>query len=389
VSREECVDELTKPDTTPVTRKIAHRYLEDYEGLRLGYDPTGPIESVPEGVRELLHQFKEEHYEGSWWQVQDRMEHIPPDEFPERIETAAGRERENLLASFTCWTPRTFFSTPPELQFSCAIMLDGHEGAWAKLLASSRDDLRPIAARILWERHSRRYAHEVMETVSGSRLPAWQGVRSLVESDLRPENILRELDKGDFAWGAWLAGLRPHPSLVPGLLKRLESPGKRAESPAPEGAEDRLPFGLTRSSMVAYEGRKHRVEAILALGKSGDRRAIEPLLSLLSIDDYELPGRAAQALGYFRAASAEQALIDALSRDNGWLRVKACGALAKIGTRRAVPALQMLADDPSYTGALNVRGMARHAITEILKRDPGRPQGTPRGTGADEVQGPP
>ena len=44
-------------------------------------------------------------------------------------------------------------------------------------------------------------------------------------------------------------------------------------------------------------------------------------------------------------------------------------ALAKFGSRKALPALEKLANDERYTGALNVRGMADDAIQRITERD--------------------
>jgi len=62
-------------------------------------------------------------------------------------------------------------------------------------------------------------------------------------------------------------------------------------------------------------------------------------------------------------------LIEALAADNSWRQVNASGALAKMGTRRAVPALEKLAKDDRYTGALAVREMAQDAVESIKKRE--------------------
>jgi HEAT repeat protein len=110
-------------------------------------------------------------------------------------------------------------------------------------------------------------------------------------------------------------------------------------------------------------------ETMLALGNSGDARALGPLLELLKSDDYRIAGDAANALGYMANAEAERRLIEALAGDNGWCQVNACGALAKFGTRKALPALEKLARDERYTGALDVKGMAEGAIERITKRE--------------------
>lgn len=49
--------------------------------------------------------------------------------------------------------------------------------------------------------------------------------------------------------------------------------------------------------------------------------------------------------------------------------VRASIALGKIGTTNALRALQKLADDPAYTGALNVRRVAAAAIADINRRE--------------------
>jgi HEAT repeat protein len=110
-------------------------------------------------------------------------------------------------------------------------------------------------------------------------------------------------------------------------------------------------------------------ETVLALGNSGDRRALKPLLDLLKSKDYWTPGAAALALGYLGDPGAEPKLIDALAEDNSFRQVQACGALAKMGTRRSLPELEKLAKDHRYTGALNVRGMAAYAVEKIRKRE--------------------
>ncbi len=65
LSAEACVDELTHPASTAATRRLAHRYLRDYAGLALPYEPTAPIEAMPKAIQEQLLQWKEEHCEGA------------------------------------------------------------------------------------------------------------------------------------------------------------------------------------------------------------------------------------------------------------------------------------------------------------------------------------
>src|SRR5262249_45080856 len=144
-------------------------------------------------------------------------------------------------------------SLPDELNFSCALGLDAREEAYAKTLYKGDPADRLTAACALWQGHSRRYAAEVLKYLAGPP-PGGEAYRAFqreVEASLRPDRILRELRKGDYEWGAWLAFLRPNEDFVPVLLAGLKHRPKS------------LP------------------ETMLALGNSGDTRALKPLLELL------------------------------------------------------------------------------------------------------------
>ena len=233
--------------------------------------------------------------------------------------------------------------TPAELQFGCLGLSDDDETNCRKILADAQREPaeRLVAARALWRGRSRRNASEVLKFLAGPPTggDAYRAFQREVEASLQPTAVLRELKEGDYAWGTWLAFLRPHKDLVPVLLAVLKDKPKEQH------------------------------ETMLALGNSGDPRALEPLLALLAVKDYATPGYAAQALGYLGGPEVEAKLVDALAVDNGWLHVKACGALAEMGTAKALPALARLAKDDRYTGALNVRGMAEFAIERIGKRE--------------------
>jgi hypothetical protein len=229
---------------------------------------------------------------------------------------------------------------PDELQFSDAIAFHEAEAALAKKLAVGDSTEQLSAARALWEGHSRKSATNVLRFVVGPPLggDAFRAFQREVDAALQPDAILRELTAGDYRWGTWLAFLRPQKELVSTLLA---------------GLKDRP---------------RWHPETVLALGNSGDPRALEPLVTLLSNADYRTPGDAAQALGYLGLPEAEPSLVAALANENPWLRVKACDALAKIGTQEAVPALERLAKDNRYTGLLDVKGTAEFAIESITKR---------------------
>jgi len=242
--------------------------------------------------------------------------------------------------------PGEFCSTalePPELQFSCAVGSLFSEDYFAKRLTDAKLDFdsRLKAAEALWRGRSRRNASNVFNFVStpAPQSERFESLRSDIDKSLQPTAILAELQEGDYLWGSWLAYLRPHKDLVPILLTNLNA------------KPDKL----------------H--ETMLALASTGDRRALDPLLELLASKDYQIAGNAAQALGYLGFKEAEPKLIESLAPDNGWRQVNAAAALAKMGTARSLPALDILAKDQRYTGTLAIRSMAERAIDSIKKRD--------------------
>ncbi|AWM39734.1 hypothetical protein GobsT_19050 [Gemmata obscuriglobus] len=229
---------------------------------------------------------------------------------------------------------------PPELQYGCVGSLDEKEEGLAKVLEKGDADEQLAAARALWKGRSRRHAAAVLKYLAGPPPggAAFRAFRGAVEDALQPAAILRELQKGDYLWGTWLAFLRPHKDLVPVLLQGLKAhPDERAET-------------------------------MLALGSSGDPRALAPLLELLAGKDYRAAGEAARALGYLGLDAAEPKLIEALAGGNPWRQVNASNALATLGSRKALPALKKLAESDDDTGALNVRGCAARAVKRIERR---------------------
>lgn len=230
---------------------------------------------------------------------------------------------------------------PPELQFSCARLSDDMEDDLAKMLADGKPAHQLAAARELWERRSRRQAANVIKYLSGSP-PGGEEFRRLqreVHHSLQPVAILHEMERGEYGWGAWLAFLRPHADLVPALL-------------------------------AAIDGQpKWKPETLLALGNSGDARALEPLLKALKSTDYQTSGHAANALRYFGSRSVEPQLIEALAEGNTWRQVNAIGALRELGSRHAIPALEVLASDNRFTGVFNLKRASQSAIDRINQRE--------------------
>jgi hypothetical protein len=209
-------------------------------------------------------------------------------------------------------------------------------------LDSGTNDERYNAAKQLWCAHSRYYAKDVLaylDSAPSDLKNIWFHFE--VEGALTPNKIVNELTNGDYLWGAWLAGLRPSSEVVPLLLEASRTKTER-----------------------------QRTATIFALGKSRDERVFAPLLEIMQSDKDDDAGFAAQALGDLGRLEAEAPLIAALYRKGGWLRVNACEALSKIGTRNALASLHELATSERPIGALNIRGMAKMAMEQIEAREP-------------------
>ena len=251
---------------------------------------------------------------------------------------------------------------PPELQFSDFGTFNKAEDWFAERLAKGESSERLAAARALWRGRSRIHAADVIKFLAGPP-PGGAEYRALqrqVEAAMQPESILRELKDGDYLWGTWLAFLRPHKDLVHPLL-------------------------------VGLKGKKNFLaETILALGNSGDPRALEPLLELLKSEEYRTPGDAAVALGYLGDVKAEPPLIEALDRDKSWVQFNAAKALGMVGTAKALPALMKVIDRGS-AGTLNTTGIAMKAVVHIerrhLPRDPARWPASPESKPVTSLHG--
>lgn len=262
------------------------------------------------------------------------------EEFVERVLAVRGDERAKLIEAFQEFDLKLYSSEPDEFHFSDARGGWGTESGWSQLLADGDLELRITAAGVLWQKYRGLYTRQVLKFLDEEKSEGneMQTLRRMVEESFRPDSILSELREGDYGWGAWLAFLRPDAGFVPTLLENLET------------------------------NAEHRPETLMALGKTRDRTAFEPLRKYLQSNEHIASGFAAEALGHLGLPEGEPLLIDALASDNGWLQVNACQGLSVIGTRRSIPALERLATDERYTGALSIRDMARRAVESINAR---------------------
>ncbi|HEX9386328.1 MAG TPA: HEAT repeat domain-containing protein, partial [Anaerolineales bacterium] len=115
------------------------------------------------------------------------------------------------------------------------------------------------------------------------------------------------------------------------LLLAIEKMGVAAVNPLIEALQDK-------------EGTVRKFAAAL-LGKSGDRRAIEPLGMALYDLHHEVGKVAAEALTQF-GIPAVDVLFEALSHPEMWIRIHSIAALSKIKDGRVTPILLEMLNDP-------------------------------------------
>ncbi|MBI5417869.1 HEAT repeat domain-containing protein [Candidatus Poribacteria bacterium] len=120
-------------------------------------------------------------------------------------------------------------------------------------------------------------------------------------------------------------------------IERLAALGK-------DGVPDLLKYLDDKDGAIRYE-------AIYKLNDLRDPRIIEPMIKELKISDNEVPRKwAAQALGTLGDTTAVIPLIDALNDSSFHVRYKSADALGKIGDKRALNSLLRLSttDDMEY-----------------------------------------
>ena len=105
----------------------------------------------------------------------------------------------------------------------------------------------------------------------------------------------------------------------------------------------------------------NRLNAALALGRSKDPRAVEPLIDILSDKNDTMRGIAALALGMIKDPRAVEPLIAALMDQDSKVRVLSASSLGMIGDPRAVGPLTMALGDSNLT----VRQEAASSLTKI------------------------
>ena len=101
-------------------------------------------------------------------------------------------------------------------------------------------------------------------------------------------------------------------------------------------------------------------QAAIALGASGDTRAVDPLITALNDDDSFVRDFAVRSLGRLGDARAVDPLIKMLNDENSLVRRSAAISLGNLGDRKAV--------DPLITALNSNNFMVKRAIIEALGR---------------------
>jgi HEAT repeat protein len=100
-----------------------------------------------------------------------------------------------------------------------------------------------------------------------------------------------------------------------------------------------------------------RMQAALALGEQGDRRAVGALIKALADDDTNVRYHAIEALGKLQAAEAVDALAEIAESRDFFLTFPALDSLVKIGDARVVPRIvPLLQDELLREPAVNLLG---------------------------------
>ncbi|NOZ19938.1 MAG: HEAT repeat domain-containing protein [Planctomycetes bacterium] len=118
----------------------------------------------------------------------------------------------------------------------------------------------------------------------------------------------------------------------------------------------------------ATELRQVKMAAARALGRIGDERALQPILKLLDPKDFDFGKAAVRALGDLGSPKAVEPLCKFLTGKGmedlpPAIRVAGVKALVKIGDKRAVPTLKVLAD-----GTKTISWLVRQAAVEALAK---------------------
>jgi hypothetical protein len=162
------------------------------------------------------------------------------------------------------------------------------------------------------------------------------------------------------------------------LLAHLAQPGLRDATVASAVFFLDLRLAPTRAAELLADARDRRrhhtaLACIERLGKGPVEQTLAPLVEVLKVDDGELGGAAARALGSLGSEAAESALVSALGRELPALRLEAAQALGRVGSTASVIRLKEAAERNKSDDGFRV--MAQRAIAAIQARAAGAEHG--------------
>ncbi len=213
---------------------------------------------------------------------------------------------------------------------------------YIEALDSSDLDVRRDAARILGELGNKRAVEPLINRLSDSN----SNIRSNAAQALKKLNAAKK-------------------QMVVGYVEALDSPDLDVRRDAAE-ALGRLGNKRAVEPLIKALGdpnfcvREHAAEA---LGRLGDKRAVEPLIKALGDPDSYVRRDATEALGRLGDKRAVEPLINRLSDSDSNIRSNAAQALGRLGDKRAVKLLINKLSDPDPDS--NIRSNAAQALKEL------------------------
>jgi len=208
----------------------------------------------------------------------------------------------------------------------------------------------------------------IREDIAHLRLANVDSAAALIQivHDSGAQSHLRET-------AAWFVGQLREKSAMPALLHALKEGAtitltwEAAKSLSVIGGRHAVPI-LTRILRSSRQSEK-RVAAAYALGVIGDSRATAVLIRILNgrSRDARLRDHAAEALGRTGGKSAIPPLLKALGDPAPEVRGSAAYALGQLGAHQAIDKLRQLTRS-SIEADARVRKFARDAITDLAMR---------------------
>jgi HEAT repeat protein len=297
----------------------------------------------------------------------------------------------------------------------CLALLAGPAAGagWSEQLGHSDPAVRAMAYRQLSQEPDAAAALEMMSAALAHEVDAEVRVvarDAMSRLELEEAALVATLEDSPSAiaraWAAYALGHSRSPEALTALLLGIEDGdesvrrevydalgrlGDRAALPALSRAAVREPSAALRkraerSAMMVASGRGRgldvstelalleggdaadRLRAAEALGRSGDWRAMAPLVQAAREGDPELQKAALLALGELGDHRAVPALIEIATEGVGQARYAAIGALAFLGDELATPALVALldSDDPGAR-QLSLRALAYYGAPEAVE----------------------